>query len=117
MKHLLKFVSTDLNPIQIDEAKVAGTAKYNKGRRMVDDIVDDDDDDNGYDSEDQNAGNNNEREDDENDTESEFVQFGIDDSSWAWVVVIYGSRDRVRFVRVPNRKTKTLMAVICRYCR
>ncbi len=52
MKHLLKFVSTDLNPIQIDEAKVAGTAKYNKGRRMVDDIVDDDDDDNGYDSED-----------------------------------------------------------------
>ncbi len=91
MENVPKFVGTDLNPIQIDEAKVAGTAKYNNGRRMVGDIVDDDDD--GDDLEDWNTGNNNEGDDDESDTESDFVQFGIDDSSWTWVVGIYGGRD------------------------
>ncbi len=103
MEHVPKLVGTDLNPIQIDEAKVAGTAKYNEGRRMVENIVDDEDDD---DSEDWNAGNNDEGNDDESNTESDFVQFGIDDPSWTWVVGTYGDRDRLRFVRVPNRKTK-----------
>ncbi len=117
MEHVPKFVGTDLNPIQIDYAKVAGTAKYDKGRRMVGDIVDDDDDDDdGDDLEDWNAGNNNEGDDDERDTESDFVQFGIDDPSWTWVVGIYNGRFRVRFVHVPNCKTKTLMAVVCHYC-
>ncbi len=77
------------------------------------DIVDDEDDD---DLEDWNAGNNDEAGEDESDTEYDFVQFGIHDPTWTSVVGIYGGHDRVRFVRVPKHKTKTLMAVTCRYC-
>ena len=77
------------------------------------DIIDDEDDD---DLEYWNAGNNDEAGDGEIDTESDFVQFGIDDPTWTGVVGIDGGRDRVRFVRVPKHKTKTFMAVIYRYC-
>ena len=58
---------------------------------------------------------------DENEGEGEddtvdYIRFGEDHTSWRWVVGLYQSQECVRFVRVPNRKTETLLAVIAAHC-
>lgn len=105
------FLGTEAMPIQIDEAKISGGAKYNKGRRLSGDarqsedeneILDwnPDDDDDG----------------DENVEPENFVRFGEDNREWKWVVGIYHGPGRVQYVRVPNRTSRTLLAVISKYC-
>lgn len=102
-----KFVKTETRPIQVDEAKVDGSAKHNKGRRLsgdgseaVDDLVFEEPDS-----------------DDEGDvSDGDHVRFGEDNSEKKWVVGISLSRKHVRFVPVPNRTSRTILAIISRYC-
>lgn len=59
-----------------------------------------------------------EPEEDENeaaDDSNEFVSFGFDNPDWQWVLGLWQSPKHCRFVRVPNRTTKTPNAVISRY--
>ncbi len=50
--------------------------------------------------------------DDDDGNDEVFIPFGKDDSSYKWVVGIYNGPNRVRFVRVPNRKAQTLTTAI-----
>ena len=98
-----KFVGTEENPIQIVETYMSGRRKQNQ-RRVLDgekpaspEDEDDDIPDWG---------------DKEIETETDINR---DNASWKWVLGIYHSATKVRFVRLKNRSSKTLLAVIKKY--
>lgn len=106
-----KFRGTLECPVQVDEAKVDGAAKYKKGRRLAGDAPEQDEDD--LELGDWAVPDD----DDEGDVDdSEHVRFGEDVDGWKWVVGIYNGPGRVRFLRVPNRTSRTLTAIIAHYC-
>lgn len=97
----------------MDDAKVVGSAKYRKRRRMAGDATDDDEHEAvGLDA----WGVSDDTDEEGEEGNVDYVRFGIDDATWKWVFRMYNCPGRVRFVRVPNRKTKTLMAVTSTYC-
>ena len=49
---------------------------------------------------------------DDGDDDGEPVKFGEDQLGWKWVVGLNNGTGKVMFVRVPNRKSNTLNAII-----
>ncbi len=83
-----KFVGTEECPIQIDEACIAGMAKYNKGRRLsVDDAEETD--------EGLPEWYKGDSDDEADATDAEHVRFGEDVSSWRRVVGIHNGKSLV----------------------
>ena len=101
-------IGTEVRPIQVDEAKLAGSTNYRKGRRLQGDLS--------------NFTNDSielcePEDDDEGDPDdSKHVSFGEDHKNWAWVVGLWSGKGNVSFVRVPNRTSRTLIAVLNKYC-
>lgn len=112
-----KLVGTEEAPVKIDESYVCGRRKYNRGRLLAGDKalssgnVTDEDDANLPDWNDEHP----EHDDGNTDNKEDFVQFGVDDPFWRWVLGIWQSPTQCRFIRVPNRTKRTLNAVISRY--
>lgn len=94
----------------MDEACVAGTAKYRKGRRLAGEVQDECEDEEipDWSSDNEDV--------DEGISDSYLVELELDNPAWKWVVGIYQGPGRARFVRIPNKSTKFLMAVITKYC-
>ena len=47
--------------------------------------------------------------------EDYFAEFGEDYDNWKWVVGLSNGPGKLRFVRVPNRSSRTLTAVIAKH--
>ena len=76
-----KFVSTDECRIQVDEAKVSGSAKYRKGRRIAGDAPDyDNDEDEAVQLDVWEVSDDKDKEGEEDNMD--FVRFSIDDANW-----------------------------------
>ena len=57
-----------------------------------------------------------EADDEEEEVVVDFVEFGKDESGWKWVVRIYCRPEHARFLRVPNRTSRTLLVAFSQYC-
>lgn len=87
-----KMVGTATDPIQIDESFFSGRRKYGKGRLLKGNI-------------------SNWGEEDPDDP----ITFGVDNPNWCWVLGIYSNKNDVRFLRVRDRSSATLIPIIERY--
>lgn len=103
-----KFVGTDECTIEVDEACIAGKAKYKKDRRLSSNASDIDEEETEIVEPD--------NDDEMQPGDSEFERFGENDPTWRWVVSVYNGPEKVRYVRVPNRTTNTLLPIIAKYC-
>ena len=110
ISHRSMLIQTSDLPFHLDEAYFSGCHKNGKGSRMRGDSEEDADE-----HEIELIYSEDDLPPDADENEDDFVQFGVDDQNWRWVIVIYQAPNSVIFERVSNRKIKTLSAVIAKY--
>ena len=106
------FVGSNEHHTQVDEACVAGRAKFQKERRLFDYASEVEEESKELADWNRTTASN---DDEEGNEEAEFIPFGLDDPSCRWVVGIYNGPTRVGLVRVLNRNACTLTAVVQKY--